>query len=248
MSPNWTLVFVVALAACASGPSSTPTAKPAGPLVTAGTRCAGGECRCRAVDNAGEPAEPTATDKGEDPEGAPAAGQKRFELRTGRGLDPISITVDGRGTLNKSTERPEPSCGYIDLPPGQHRVVVRARAANVEAGMEPAFFVYEWSGAMKSWYRTFAFRCGGDGMCAEGHLEDWAKTVRATPRGLFDPCGSTKVQGMKWTGQKAPRGPTMAEVEVEFTLNVYPFEPRFPHGAPKCKGPSPSSSSGAAAE
>jgi hypothetical protein len=172
-------------------------------------------------------------------EGAPAPGTKRFEIRTGRGADPVSITIEGKGTLTKSTTGPEAQCGYVDLPPGKHRVVIHATAANPELGQEPAVFIREYSPELQSWYDTFQWRCGGgEDMCSIGHMEKFLDEVRAVPRGIFDPCGSVRIEGVKWDAGRAAGAARLADFTVELTLNVYKFPPRFPHGAPTCKGPS----------
>jgi hypothetical protein len=222
------------LAGCAPSkdavkPTSTEDQKP---IATAGSRCQGGTCACRRVDDRYQSIEAPTTD-----EGAVAEGHKRFEVRTGRGLDGLTLTVEGRGTLTKATNTPEPACAYIDLPPGKHRVKVRAVAANAELGQVPSFFISEYSADKQSWYDTFRFRCGGtDSVCEQGHMDEWVQMVRATPRGLFDPCGSVRVEGVKWNAERAV-GVKLAELEVELMLNVYKFPPRFKHGVASCKGP-----------
>jgi hypothetical protein len=159
---------------------------------------------------------------------------KRFELRTGRGLDVIEITVEGRGTLAKQTELVDASCGYLDLPPGRHRLHLRAVARSTDEGMEPALFVSEYGSSTRSWYRTFQFRCGGEGPCSQGFMRQWLEEVRAVPRGLFDACGTTKVESVRWSGQRSV-GTTLGELEVDLVLHVYEGAPRFPRGSMRCK-------------
>jgi hypothetical protein len=235
-SMYWTGLACAALlvAGCGNGAKGGGTTAPTPTsLQVAGARCQGGRCACRRVDDTNRTMEAPDAD-----EGAIAEGQKRFEIRTGRGLNPLSLTIAGRGTLTKSTESPEPSCAYIDLPPGKHTVHLKATASNPDAGQEPAFFISEYSANKKSWYDTFALRCGGgDGVCTQGHMQQWIDKVQAQPRGIFDPCGSVRVQGIKWSGQRSV-GTILSDVEVDLTLEVYKFAPRFVHGAPTCKGPS----------
>jgi hypothetical protein len=235
---NLTRLGLLALCAfgCAHAPPEARKEKEETAIADTGARCQGGACTCRRVDNYGRTAE------GPSDEGAPAAGMKRFELRTGRGLDPVAITVEGRGTLHKQPSSPEPACAYIDLPPGKHQVRLHATANNPEAGMEPSMFVSEYGAGTQSWYDTFQVRCGGDehGVCSEGHMREWQDKAQATPRGLFDACGSVRIENIKWDGQRAPNtvgNAQLAELDVTLTLEVYKFEPRFPHGAPTCKGP-----------
>jgi hypothetical protein len=226
------------LSACAGQKEGQKPSKPeaAGPMAVAGARCSGGVCACRRVDERGEMAE------ADRDEGPIAEGHKRFELRTGRGLDEVRITVEGKGTLVKTGASPEPACAYVDLPPGRHKVTVRAVATNPEAGQEPSFFIAEHSPEQRSWYDTFRFRCGGgDMVCSQGHMDEWLDAMRAhqkASRGIYDPCGSTRVALPRWTAERAV-GPKLADLEVELTLEVYKFQPRFPHGAKTCKGPSP---------
>lgn len=230
------------LSACASGTGSRGgesaelaplTADTGRPLVTAGARCSSGVCTCRGVDDQGQPLDPHAN------EGAIAPGEKRFELRTGRGFDPIAITVEGRGTLHKSTTSVEPTCGYIDLAPGRYHVQVRMQAQNPDAGMVPSFFLSEYSYDQQSWYDTFQFRCGGgDMVCMLGHMQEWLGKVHQTPRGIFDKCGSTRIFGVRWDAGRSV-GAKLADVTVDLVLDVYKFAPRFRHGAPTCKGPTP---------
>jgi hypothetical protein len=201
-------------------------------IATAGPRCRGGLCACRPVDQFGR----TVLDSGgEGHNEAPiAVGQKRFELRTGRGLDAMEITVAGRGALVKTTESAEPSCAYIDLPPGKHAVHLRVRAARGEEGMAPSLLVHEYGTETQDWYDTLRFSCGDTEACIEPDLADWASKVGSS-RGIQDPCGSVKISGVHYRGEHAPNH-RMTEVELDFTLNVYKFAPRFPKGG-RCKGP-----------
>src|SRR6185295_15015954 len=69
------------LAACATTSGRQPLEESRA-MVMAGPRCAAGGCRCRSDD---PPDVPDRREQGV------AAGQKRFELRTGRGVDPLSV-------------------------------------------------------------------------------------------------------------------------------------------------------------
>jgi hypothetical protein len=203
----------------------------AGPLVTAGTRCPAGACACRAIDTYGRSTGPAGFD-----EGAPAEGQKRFELRTGRGYEALTISVAGHGTLTKTGETVEPVCGYLDLPPGEHRVTIHARATKGEAeGMAPLVAIAEYAPETHDWYDAFGWRCGSDAPCRKVDLGEWMHRARIDhPRGIFDPCGSTRVQGIRWDiGHAADY--IVEDLTLELTLKVYKFVPRAPHGG-KCKG------------
>jgi hypothetical protein len=215
---------------CAPRGAENPgAAQTTGPLQVVGPRCEGGACRCRKVDDYGADLEPTVDEQ------VSASGQKRFELRTSRTMDEVAITVAGRGTLTKPAGTNQPACGYVDLPPGQHRVKIRAKASDPEQGMVPGAFISEYGSDTKSWYATFQVRCGGEEQCQQGHMDDWIGAVQRKGRGIWDPCGSTRVTGVKWNALNA-RGPQLADLEIELVLDVYKFAPRFPHGAPKCKG------------
>jgi hypothetical protein len=218
-------VACLLLVSCAHS-SSPPTVKSSASIGTAGDRCPGGVCTCRAVDDYGR--------GGPSDEKDVAAGQKRFELRTGRGLDEMEVTVEGRGTLKKSKESPEAACAYVDLPPGKHRVHLHARASEM-GGMVPALLVNEWSARTHDWYGSFQFRCGGGRTCTKDLLAEWAETDGKRPRGIFDPCGSTRVENLKWDVSHAA-DVTVEELDLDFVLEVYKFVPRFPHGAKTCKG------------
>jgi hypothetical protein len=239
--PRARLAFLCLLAACT--PTKSGIRASGKSIATAGTRCAsqGGKCTCRRLDDQGEPMDPADFD-----EGAPPEGYKRFEIRTGRGENPIAVSVDPAGELAKGADSPEPACAYFDLAPGKHTVRMHAEAVNPELGQEPAFYLYEHSPEQKSWYKTFSFRCGGGSdRCTLGHMEEWLGETRHIDRGIYDKCGSTRVTTPRWeatrqVGTTAATG--LVGLEVELTLEVYKFKPRFPHGAKTCKGLSPTGS------
>jgi hypothetical protein len=200
-------------------------------IVTAGPRCTGGACRCREVGPDGA----TVGDASEDAKDAAPEGQKRFELRTGRGADDVTVTVEGRGTLHKGSDTVDSACGYVDLPPGEHRVRVRIKAPAGHIA-SPRLLIYEHGEETHSWYSTFAMACGTGAPCTRDELTDRMNELKK-PRGLFDACGSVKVGGIRYDSQRDAEDRT-TELDLQVTLKVYPFAPRFPHGAPKCKGPS----------
>jgi hypothetical protein len=221
----------LALSACAGGSSgstgSTGKAQLVDdrPLVGAGARCQGAACRCREVDAQGQTV-------GGDPGDAPAAGMKRFELRTGKGPDEVQITVEGRGTLHKEAGNVDVACGYVDLPAGEHRVRLRVKAPTGQ-GSSPRLLIYERGDKTGSWYHTFAMACGTGAACNRPELEDrLAELIK--PRGLFDACGSVKIKDLKYTSERDAED-RITPLDLSFDLKVYDFEPRFPHGG-KCKG------------
>src|SRR6185312_13605828 len=126
MTRGVALLMMALGAGCASGGhgktelADVPPPKAGGPLQTAGPRCQGATCTCRQVDDYGRPA-----GEGSRNEGDVVAGMKRFEFRLGRGFDPVSVTIDGKGTLRKDTKTVEATCGYVELPAGRHAVRLR---------------------------------------------------------------------------------------------------------------------------
>jgi hypothetical protein len=213
-----------------AGAGSSLAAAARTPLAQVGARCSGGGCTCRRIDDYGRPVDAADFD-----EGPAAAGEKRFELRTGRGYDHLEITVAGRGTLVKSGETVDPVCGYIDLPPGEHRVRIRARATKPDEGMAPTVTLSEYGTETRDWYDTFAWKCVTDGPCKKVDLEEWSARARSLhPRGIYDPCGSTRVSGVKWQIEHGA-DQKVQDVALELVLTVYRFAPRAPHGT-TCKG------------
>lgn len=241
--------YAVAIAFCLGGPGcatdsggqgggrlpkeardTSDVAEGARPLVSTSARCPNGVCVCRPIDDYGRG--DAATDA-EDP--PPAEGMKRFELRTGRGDDIVKITVEGMGTFTKAAG-PEPGCIYVDLPPGAHRVRYHVIARQEGAGIEPRLRVSEYGAAHGRWYRTFAFRCGGgSGPCTKDDARDALAELGKVARGVHDPCGSTKVQGMRFYSER-PADAQVSDFNLQFVLNVYKFAPRFPPDAESCKG------------
>jgi hypothetical protein len=220
---------ILYMGACASSGSGTPRRVPASaPMKMSGDRCReDGRCTCRSVDDYNR--------SGLTEEQAVPEGEKRFEVRTGRGFDTVEVTVEPRGTLRKARELVDASCGYVDLLPGKHHVHLHAKAANENEGMVPAVFMNEWSARTHDWYDTFVFKCGGNGACTKDHLQQWAETDGKKPRGIFDPCGSTRIENLRYEGNYASDVKVL-ELEVDFDLDVYKFTPRFPHAAKTCKG------------
>jgi hypothetical protein len=233
-------VAVAGMAACASSGSGAAASAPVArvvddrPLVTAGARCQGGACRCRQTDDNGYTVGEgdASSAAGQD---TPAAGTKRFELRTGRGNDDVQVTVEGAGTLHKSSDTVEPSCGYIDLAPGEHRVHLRVKAPAGEVAA-PRLFIYEHGESTGSWYGSFAMSCGTGATCTRPELEDSMAALKH-PRGIFDPCGSAKVTSMRYDAQRDAQD-RVTGLDLDVVLHVEKFEPRFPRGG-RCKGPSP---------
>jgi hypothetical protein len=228
------LCACLCLAACATSgaPSRGGAASVAsgGALVGTGARCHGGACTCREVDDQARTRSETPPD-----EGAVAEGHKRFEARSGRGAERLEVTVDGKAVLDKSGATVEASCSYLDLPPGEHKVHVRARAAKADEGMAPALMFYEHGAETHDWYQSFAWRCGGgDGPCKKVDLDDFAESMGRRSRGIFDPCGSARVSHVTWQIEHGADY-RVEDLTLDFVLHVYHFVPRVPHGG-TCKG------------
>jgi hypothetical protein len=221
---------LVTMACGSSQKGSTPTPKAvsaSAPMLVSGDRCHDAVCTCRAVDDYNRSGLTQETDVIE--------SAKRFEFRTGRGFDTVEVTVEKRGTLKKSREVADAACGYVDLPPGKHRIHLHAKAASEVNGMVPALFINEWSSRSHDWYDSFVFKCGDNGACTKDHLSLWAETEGKKGRGIFDPCGSVRIENLRWDGSYAP-DVKVTELDMEFTMVVYKFVPRFPHGTKTCKG------------
>src|SRR4051812_42120518 len=161
MSRGVAPLLMMALAvSCASGGhgktelAAVPPPNAPGPLQTAGPRCQGATCSCRTIDDFGRPA-----GDGSRNEGDVAPGLKRFEFRTGRGFDPMRVTIDGKGTLVKDPSQVEPTCGYVELGPGRHAVRLRIEAKDAVQGIHPRLLVNEYGRGQNDWYSTFAFGC-----------------------------------------------------------------------------------------
>ena len=229
------MVAACALGGCAAGghgKSELPSLAPpsSGPLVTAGPRCSGGSCSCREVDDFGRPSGDSSRNEGE-----VAAGRKRYEFRSGRGFDTVSVTIDGAGTLTKDTSKAEPSCGYVELPPGRHAVRMRVEAKDAAQGIHPRLVVDEYGKETHDWYHTFEFACGSAGPCIKDDMKQWFDKARLAERGIFDKCGSTRIEGIRWSVEHSPEQ-TLQDLTLDFVLHVYKFEPRFAHGTATCRG------------
>ena len=179
----------------------------------AGDLCTGGECTCR----------PAGGDAG-----VPEAGRKRFEIRLASAYE-LWVTLPN-AVLYKSPERAE-SCFYVDLAPGKHPVEMRASNAN---GVSFDLRVSEYGTNTKSWYRTFAFKCGHPGVCSFAELDDVRAAYQNVKRGLHDACGSTKIKKVIWDHGKQPDQQHPSELAMQFQMEVYKFAPWKPHGDTTC--------------
>lgn len=153
--------------------------------------------------------------------GAPAGSLKRFELRAGPADNEMWVTVDGN-SLYKSKERVT-DCFYIDLGPGKHHVTLRAQGkAAVGANLD----ISELAPKNWWWYQTFNFECGSN-VCDVPQLEQW-QSETADLGTKHDPCGSTKILGVKYQTGRLPDGLHPVDLFVELDLQVYSFVPDKP--------------------
>ncbi len=213
------------------------------PFPGVGARCGGKPgpelCTCRDVDMFGHGTSPD----GDVETSPPPEGHKRFELRTGRGDDTMRITIEGVGTFVKSGPTPDARCIYVDLPAGAWRVRYHVTAVNPSQGAEPRLRISEYSPRFKRWYRTFAFRCtDGSEPCTKDLARDTFAILTRTTSGKFDPCGSTKAQGLRFWTDKEPDA-AVGDFNLQVVLNIYKFDPRFPPDTVRCKGLSPTKKS-----
>ena len=235
-------IIPVVLAGACGGPAGqggSPAPAGSGPqgqleprteAVLAGPLCQSDSCRCR---------------EGDADAGSPAAGLKRFEVRLGPSDDPLWTVVDGM-VMFKSDQRQE-ACFYVDLKPGTHEVRFRDRG---KQGLNAAVAIAEQGGAEDAtwWYHTFDFQCGAGqpGACDVESIERWKQQVTAL-RGKHDPCGSTKVQTIRWETGRMPDRTRPDEIDLHLTLNLYKFTPENPPGSDECdKRPASGQESGAA--
>jgi hypothetical protein len=179
-----------------------------------GALCEGQSCKCRGPG---------------DDAGAPEGARKRYEIRLGPTPHDLWLTLPNT-VLYKSPERAE-MCFYVDLPPGEHPVELRASNPD---GISAAVIVRELGVKTASWYDSFQFACGSPGVCSFEELDGKKAEYAQVKKNLHDPCGSTKIKGLTWDTGKAPDQLHPSELVVRFVLDVYKFEPTKAHGDATC--------------
>ena len=210
------------VAACSAGASRQqiaigPPPPPDTRAVLAGGLCQDNHCACRG-------------DTGDGGAGTPDTKQrKRYEFRMTSPYD-LWVTINGSTVLYKSPERAD-ACFYVDLPTGAQQVELRASNPD---GVSAALQIHELGSRTKSWYDTFAFRCGVPGVCSLEELDAQKAEYTGTRRGLFDRCGTTKVKGITWDHGKAPDQQHPSELVVRLTLDIYRFAAWKQHGDDTC--------------
>lgn len=182
----------------------------------AGATCQGTECSCRSGG-------------GDGGVGVPDGTAKRFEIRLG---SPYELWAAAPGvTMYKDKERAE-KCFYVDLPPGEH--TLRLRASNKD-GVAATITIQELGTKTKAWYETFRFTCGNPGACSFQELDaNKAELAASTDKNLYDKCGSVKVKNVVWDTGQSPDQQYPSELAVQFTLDIYKFTPEWPPGDPNC--------------
>jgi hypothetical protein len=227
MHVSWLAFGSLVVAAACGGDRHQIAIGPVPPRITqatlGGPLCAGDHCTCR-----------DETAPGDGGAGVPSDGTKRFEIRL---HSPQALWAVVRGhTLYKSPERAE-ACFYVDLPAGEAPVELRASDPD---GVSAAWTIRELGAKTASWYDTFAFSCGGPGVCSFDDLDSVKREYAGIKRGLHDACGSTRIKGLTWDTGKAPDTLHPSELLVRLTLDVYKFQPPHAHGDPACdKGSAP---------
>ena len=220
-------MLVIAAVACSGSPKGVkqvviapvPDAVSRGTF--AGPLCSGDACRCRdasaaADGGAGEPI-------GE------IGAIKRFEVRIGPSEHELWVTVDDM-VLYKGTARAE-DCFYLDLGPGDHQMGLRA---SHQGGIAARVAVSEYAAGTKSWYETFRFGCGAPGPCSHTELDEYKANLTTYKRGIHDPCGSVKVKQIGWDTGIAPDQMHPDDLQVAWTIQLYGFVPKKPHGDASC--------------
>ncbi len=221
-----TSLLLLALAGCGGGAAAGPQVviDPVPDALTVGVLsgplCTDQACQCR---DASAPADGGA--------GVPDGdARKRFEFRVGPSEHELWVKVDDM-TLFKSGERAT-DCFYVDLMPGEHAVTLRAKQTG---GFSAELTVSEYGVATQSWYRTFHFDCGaGGGVCDHDDMDAYKASLSKYARSLQDPCGSTKAKGISWDTGTAPDFVHPEDLQLELTLHVYDFAPKYPHGDSAC--------------
>lgn len=201
--------------------------------VLAGALCQDNLCSCRR------------NEPGDGGVGVPDTARKRYEIRLTSPQE-LWLTVNRKEVLYKSPERAE-DCFYVDLPSGAQELELRASNPD---GVSVGLQVHELGTKTRSWYDTFAFRCGVPGVCSLEELEG-QKAEYAGKHNLFDRCGTTKVKGLSWGHGSAPDQLHPSELVVRLTLDIYRFAAWKPHGDDTCgrgRRPGKGAESGAESE
>jgi len=191
-----------------------------------GARCAPTGCTCRDLDKVADQKESV----------PPADGKKRYEVRVGPTTQPTWVRIAGVGTLYHGSNVGGELCFYVDLPAeGKVAVSYRGQAETKGEGVHARVALREYSAKGPWWYDSFEFVCGGDRPCSAAGLRDWRENASGLSGNLKDPCGSTKIRDIRFDVDRAGDEVNAGQVDLHFTLDIYPFAPRFAPGAEECK-------------
>jgi hypothetical protein len=193
--------------------------------MAASHRCQGQRCTCRDAGSAADAAEST----------PPAPGTKRFELRVGPSMDSVWLDVTGHGIWLKDTEPSAEGCAYVDLKAGEKvHVIEHVEAQEKTRGTALDVRISEYNPKLQVWYDTARVECGGGGdACNREMMAAWLERMHKLPRGLHDPCGSTKIEEPTWSAAETDL-PHPSVITADVTLHVYTFEPRSAPGSAEC--------------
>ncbi len=197
--------------------SLVPVPKQATEGTLAGATCQAGKCQCADAKNkVGVPENKSV---------------KRFEIKIGPIRNKLWVKVGD--TLMYKDDETATQCFYVDLPEGKHPVMVRGTG---EHGFAARVHISEMATKEVGWYDTFYFHCGGVDTCDADQLKEFGTRLDKYKRNIHDPCGSTKVLGVSWKTGKLPDNLHPNNLQLDLTLQVYPFTPKHPPGHKKCAG------------
>ena len=138
------------------------------------------------------------------------------------------VEHDGEGLykgIEKATE-----CYYVDLAVGEHPVVIQAKG---EHGFAARVAISEL-GELGS-YGSFEFACGSPGPCTIDSVQQWQASLAKYKRNAHDPCGSTRIRGIRWMSGDTLDRIHPGQLEVSLVLHAYEFQPKYPSGDPECR-------------
>jgi hypothetical protein len=219
----WAAAPLLALLGCGGASTGStitilPPPEPETHATLVGPLCKQDRCTCRDAD---APADGGA--------GVPTGDDKRFEIRVGPMEHALWVMVDGMVMFK--TEATAEQCFYVDLPPGDHSLRIRAHH---DEGVSAAVTVSEYADSTKSWYDSYRFSCGAPGVCGFDDLRAYKQSLTRYKRGIQDPCGSVKIKGLSWDTGRAPDLEHPTDLALGLTMHLYAFAPAKPHGEPSC--------------
>jgi hypothetical protein len=223
------LIVFFPLACASTTPAPGAAYAPKTTLALMTPRCTSpGVCACREPEGEGQREEKI------------TPGQKRFEFRLPQTTSAIWVEIEGQGVYYKPSEKVLPSCFYLDLPAGEHRVTLHGERRDRDIGLQTALAINEYGPKDgPHWYHALDFVCGSQTTrCTKDGMEAWIAWQRKQPRGVLDPCGSTMLRGVTSSGTREERlSSEYVEFTLRFVLKVYAFETYQAPRSPECKAP-----------